>query len=55
MQVSLIHMQISDSPEKNLETAEQTLYRAADAGSKFICLPEYFALPASLEDDKQIE
>jgi len=51
----LIHMQISDSPEKNLETAEQMLYRAADAGSKFICLPEYFALPASLEDNKQIE
>jgi omega-amidase len=55
MQVSLIHMQISDSPEKNLETAEQMLYRAADAGSKFICLPEFFALPASLEDNKQIE
>ncbi len=55
MQVSLIHMQISDSPEKNLETAEQMLYRAADAGSKFICLPEYFALPTSLEDNKQIE
>ena len=55
MQVSLIHMQISDSPEKNLETAEQMLYRAADAGSKFICLPEYFAMPASLEDNKQIE
>jgi len=55
MQVSLIHMQISDSPEKNLETAEQMLYRAADSGSKFICLPEYFALPASLEDNKQIE
>ena len=55
MQVSLVHMQISESPEKNLETAEQMLYRAADSGSKFICLPEYFALPASLEDNKQIE
>jgi len=55
MQVSLIHMQISDSPEKNLETAEQMLYRAADSGSKFICLPEYFALPASLEDNEHIE
>jgi len=55
MQVSLVHMQISDSPKKNLETAEQMLYRAADAGSKFICLPEYFAMPASLEDNKQIE
>jgi len=55
MQVSLIHMQISESPEKNLETAEQMLYRAADAGSKFICLPEYFALPASLEDNERIE
>jgi len=55
MQVSLIHMQISDSPEKNLETAEQMLYRAADSGSKFICLPEYFAMPASLEDNMHIE
>ena len=55
MQVSLIHMQISESPEKNQETAEKMLYRAADTGSKFICLPEYFALPASLEDNKQIE
>ena len=48
-------MQISDSPEKNLETAEQMLYRAADSGSKFICLPEYFALPSSLEDNMHIE
>jgi len=55
MQVSLIHMQISESPEKNLETAEQMLYKAADSGSKFICLPEYFAMPASIEDDVHIE
>jgi omega-amidase len=55
MQVSLVHMQVSDSPEKNLETAEQMLHRAADSGSKFVCLPEYFALPASLEDNKHIE
>ena len=55
MQVSLIHMQISDSPDRNLETAEQMLYRAADSGSKFICLPEYFAFPANLEDNMQIE
>ena len=55
MLVSLVHMQISDSPEKNLLTAEEMLYRAADSGSKFICLPEYFVLPASLEDNKHIE
>ncbi len=48
-------MQISESPEKNLETAEQMLYRAADLGSKFICLPENFAMPASLEDNMPIE
>ena len=48
-------MQISESPEKNLETAEQMLYRAADAGSKFICLPENFAMPSSLEDNMHIE
>jgi omega-amidase len=55
MQVSLVHMQISESMDKNLETAEQMLYRAADSGSKFICLPEYFAFPASVEDSNQIE
>jgi omega-amidase len=55
MLVSLVHMQISDSPEKNLETAEQMLYRAADFGSKFISLPEFFALPANVEDNKHIE
>jgi omega-amidase len=55
MKVSLIHMQISESPKKNMETAEQMLYKAADEGSKFICLPEYFAFPASLEDNLLIE
>jgi omega-amidase len=55
MQVSLVHMQISESPEKNLETAERMIYRAAESGSKFICLPEYFAFPASVEDNKRIE
>jgi omega-amidase len=48
-------MQISESMEKNLETAGQMLYRAADLGSKFICLPEYFVFPASLEENNQIE
>jgi len=55
VQVSLVHMQISESMEKNLETAEQMLYKAADSGSKFICLPEYFAFPANVEDNNQIE
>ena len=55
MQVSLVHMQSSESMEKNLETAEQMLYKAADSGSKFICLPEYFAFPASVEDNNRIE
>lgn len=55
MQVSLVHMQISESPEKNLETAEKMLYKAAESGSKFICLPEYFPFPASVEDNDQIE
>jgi predicted amidohydrolase len=48
-------MQVSDSPEKNLETAEQMLYKAADLGSKFICLPEYFSMPSNIEDIKPIE
>ncbi len=55
MQVSLIHMQISESSEKNLETAKKMLYRAADSGSKFICLPEYFVFPYNVEDSDQIE
>ena len=55
MKVSLVHMQISESPEKNLETAEKMLYKAAESGSKFICLPEYFPFPASVEDNDQIE
>ncbi len=48
-------MQISESLEKNLETSEQMIYKAADEGAKFICLPEYFAFPTSLENNKQIE
>jgi omega-amidase len=55
MQVSLVHMQISDSPEKNLQTAEQMLYKAGDSGAKFICLPEYFSMPSNIEDTKNIE
>lgn len=31
------------------------LYRAADLGSKFICLPEYFSMPSNIEDSKHIE
>jgi predicted amidohydrolase len=48
-------MQSSESIEKNLETAKKMLFRASDSGSKFICLPEYFAFPASVEDNKRIE
>ena len=55
MKVSLIHMQISESPEENLKTAETMLYKAAEEGSKFICLPEYFPFPASVEDRTEIE
>jgi omega-amidase len=55
MQVSLIHIQINESSEKNLETAEKMLYRAADLGSKFISLPEYFVFPSNVEDRDQIE
>ena len=55
MQISLIHLQISESPKKNLEIAEQMLYMAADEGSKFICLPEYFMFPASIENNDNIE
>jgi predicted amidohydrolase len=55
MRVSLIHMQVSESPDKNLKTAEQMLYKAAEDGSKFICLPEYFPMPASVEDRASID
>jgi len=33
MQVNLIHIEISDSPEKNLEITEQMLCRTANAGA----------------------
>lgn len=55
MQASLIHMQVSDSMEENLKTAEQMIYNAAEAGSKFICLPEYFSIPYSLENQKSVD
>ncbi|MCW4035245.1 MAG: carbon-nitrogen hydrolase family protein [Candidatus Bathyarchaeota archaeon] len=55
MQVSLIHLQSSESIQQNLETAEEMLYKAAETGSKFICLPEYFPMPASLEDRTEID
>jgi omega-amidase len=55
MQVSLIHMQISYQPEKNLENAERMLYKAADSGSDFICLPEYFSLPSNIEDIRLLD
>lgn len=55
MKVSLIHLQVTESPEKNLETAEKMLYLAADAGSHFICLPEYFPMPSNLEDNTNID
>jgi predicted amidohydrolase len=48
-------MQVSESPDKNLKTAEQMLYKAAEDGSKFICLPEYFPMPASVEDRASID
>ncbi|UCD26148.1 MAG: hypothetical protein JSV75_04390, partial [Candidatus Bathyarchaeota archaeon] len=54
MQVSLIHMQVTDSMEQNLKTAEQMIYNASEAGSKFICLPEYFSSPSSLENQKSV-
>jgi len=54
MQVSLIHMHVSDSMEENLKTAEQMIYNAAEAGSEFICLPEYFSIPSGLENQKSV-
>jgi predicted amidohydrolase len=36
--------------EENLKTAEQLMCTAAESGSKFICLPEYFSIPSSLEN-----
>jgi omega-amidase len=55
MKVSLVHMQISESPDENIKTAEKMLYKAADEGSQFICLPEYFPFPANVEDQNEIE
>lgn len=54
MQVSLIHMQVSDSMEENLKSAEQMIHSAAETGSKFICLPEYFSIPSILENQTSV-
>lgn len=48
-------MQISEYPEENLKTAEKMMYKAANEDTKFICLPEYFAFPANIEDKNRIE
>ena len=55
MQVSLIHMKISDSPKKNLETAEKMVKKAVELDSQFIGLPEYFAFPANIENKKNVK
>jgi predicted amidohydrolase len=47
-------MQVADSMEGNLKTAEQMIYSASEAGSKFICLPEYFSIPSSLENQRSV-
>jgi len=41
--------------EENLKTAEQMIYNATEAGSKFICLPEYFSIPSSLENQNSVD
>jgi predicted amidohydrolase len=55
LQVSLIHMKISDSSKKNLETAEKLVKKAAELDSQFIGLPEYFAFPANIEDKQNVQ
>jgi len=47
-------MQVSDSMEENLKTAELMIYNAAKTGSEFICLPEYFSIPSGLENQKSV-
>jgi predicted amidohydrolase len=41
--------------EENLKTAEQMVHKAAEAGADYICLPEYFSIPYSLESHNAIE
>ena len=48
-------MKVSDSPKKNLETAEKMVKKAAELGSQFIGLPEYFAFPSNIEDKKNVQ
>lgn len=55
MRVSLVHMQIRDSVEDNLKTSEQMIFKAAHAGSKYICLPEYFSIPENMEKQNSID
>ena len=55
MRVSLINLQLSESPDTNLKTAEEMLYKAADDGSQFICLPEYFLMPPNMDEKTSID
>jgi omega-amidase len=55
VKVSLIHAQSHGTLEKNLKTSEQMILKAAELGSNFICLPEYFSIPHNLENQRSIE
>jgi predicted amidohydrolase len=48
-------MHVSESPDKNLKTAEKMLYKAADDKPQFICLPEYFVMPPNMDEKTSID
>ena len=47
--VSLIHLKIRSSLERNLEAAAEGILKAAKQKPAFIALPEYFSVPESIE------
>lgn len=47
MKVSAIQMEIGRELETNLENAQRLINKAAAAGSRIVCLPEYFTIPPS--------
>jgi len=49
LKVSLIHLRIRNSLQKNLEAASNGVREAAKQKPAFIALPEYFSIPDSME------
>ena len=48
MKVSLIHLEVRNKLELNIEAARKCVQKAANQSPKFIALPEYFSVPNNM-------